>query len=92
MKRTLLICLLLGGGSSGLLAQSSGGPYTMRKEVIAGGGTRAAGGSYVATVTAGQPAAHVQTGGSYRLTGGFHGPQGDTGRIFCDGFEGTPCP
>lgn len=90
MRRALLIGLLL-GASGGLLAQSSGGPYTMRKEVVAGGGARSTGAAYVATVTAAEPGAHVQTGGSYRLTGGFHGPQGDSGRIFCDGFEDTPC-
>lgn len=90
MRRALLIGLLL-GASSGLLAQSSGGPYTMRKEVVAGGGVRASGVGYVVTGTAAQPGAHVQTGGSYRLTGGFHGPHGDTGRIFCDRFEDTPC-
>jgi hypothetical protein len=91
MRRILLIALLF-GASTGLLAQSSGGPYTMRKEVIAGGGNRATAGAYAATVTAAQPAAHVQSGAHYRLTGGFHGPQGDPSRIFCNGFEATSCP
>lgn len=91
MRRVFLVGLLL-AISTCPLAQSSGGPYTMRKEVVAGGGNRAAAGPYAATVTAAQPGAHLQSGGAYRLTGGFHGPQGNPGRIFCDGFEGAPCP
>jgi hypothetical protein len=87
MRRVPLLAV-----STGLLAQSSGGPYTLRREVVAGGGHRAAAGTYVATVTAAQPGAHLQSGGGYRLTGGFHGPQGNPGRIFCDGFEGMSCP
>lgn len=75
------------------LAQSSGGSYTLRKVVVAGGGVDAAAQPYVMVATTGQAIATVHTGGSYRLTGGFHGPVAPRGdRILCDGFESTPCP
>lgn len=74
-------------------AQSSGGPHVMRKDVVAHGGGTAAAASYQATVTVAQPVAGRQSGGSYVLTGGFHSPASTAGgRIFCDGFEDTPCP
>ena len=75
------------------VAQSTGGSYTLRKVVVAGGGVDAAGQPYVLVATAGQPIATVHTGGSYRLTGGFHGPVAPRAdRILCDSFESTACP
>lgn len=73
-------------------AQSTGGSYTLRKFVIAGG-VDAAGGPYTLVATAGQAeAAQPQTGGTYRLYGGFHSPRAARAdRILCDGFENTPC-
>jgi hypothetical protein len=84
--RLLLILLL----PAMALAQSTGGSYVMRKQVIAAG-ARAQGGVYAMTGTAQQPIAFVQAAGPYRLTGGFHGPGESTDRMFCDGFEDTPC-
>lgn len=75
------------------VAQSTGGSYTLRKVVVAGGGVDAAGQPYVLVATVGQPIATVHTGGSYRLTGGFHGPVSPRAdRILCDSFESTACP
>lgn len=81
---------------AGAAAQSTGGTYTMRKQVIANGGNRASAVPYVATVTIAEPiASAAQAGGTYRLSGGFHGPRGPSAppleRIFCDGFEAAPC-
>ena len=91
-------CWLLGLAAALLpialaLAQSSGGNYTLRRVVVAGGGVDAAGQPYVLVATVGQPIATVHTGGSYRLTGGFHGPVSPRAdRILCDSFESTACP
>lgn len=72
------------------LAQSSGGNFTLRKSVVTGG-TVAVGGSYRLTASASLHAG-VQNGGAYRLTSGFHAPRQASVRLFCDGFESTPCP
>jgi hypothetical protein len=72
-------------------AQSSGGPYVMRKFAIAGGGTEGSAPGLRVVATVGQIAV-VQVGGQYRLTGGFHKPaNAPSDRLFCDGFETTPC-
>ena len=94
LRATLFLLLVAGVAAAG--AQSTGGTYTMRKQVIASGGNRAMSGPYVATVTIAEPTASAaQSGGTYRLTGGFHGPRGPAvvlpERIFCDGFEAAPC-
>lgn len=94
IRAALLLTLLVGVASAD--AQSTGGPYTVRKQAIASGGNRASAGPYVATVTIAEPTASAaQSGGTYRLTGGFHGPRGPSAplpeRIFCDGFEAAPC-
>lgn len=91
MRRLFLAGALL-AASTLLLAASTGGPYTLRKDDVSGGGGRAAGGSYALVATVGQADAAVQGGGSYRLTGGFHGPRGNGDLLFCDGFEAAPCP
>lgn len=52
----------------------SGGAYELRKQVIAGGGQAALGGGYALVGTVGQSAVTQVSGGSYQLTGGFHGP------------------
>lgn len=83
----LLVILLLPAMA---FAQSTGGPYVMRKQVIASG-AEAQGGVYAITGTVHQPTASVQAAGPYRLTGGFHGRNATADRVFCDGFEGTPC-
>ena len=93
--RHLMFCLCLLAISGSVPAQSSGGPYVLRKQVIASGGERASGVGTVLTGTLGQPEAAVQTGSGYRLTGGFHAPRAAApppSRIYCDGFEATPCP
>ena len=94
IRATLLLAISIGVTVAD--AQSSGGPYSVRKQVIAGGGSHASAGPYVATVTVAEPTASAaQSGGTYRLTGGFHGPRGSSAplpeRIFCDGFEAAPC-
>jgi hypothetical protein len=83
----LLLCLL---ASPLALAQSTGGPYTLRKFAVAGGGGQATAPGLRVVNTVGQIAG-VFTGGSYRLTGGFHKPANAPGKIFCDGFETTTC-
>ena len=87
--RKLPLALLLPAIS---LAQSppSGGPYLMQKQVIATGGSTASAGSWSVTGTVGQSAVQVAAGGSYQLTGGFHGPtvaDGPPDLIFSNGFE-----
>ncbi len=72
-------------------AQSAGGPYVMRKFAVAAGGVSTAP-QLRLTSTIGQIAG-LQTGGTYRLIGGFHQPvAGASNRLFCDGFESSPCP
>ena len=81
----LLLVPLLG------LAQSSGGTYVMKKDIIAAGGQQASAPGSVLVGTVGQSAAGPATGGTYVLTGGFHGPTSTAVRpeaIFRDGFEG----
>ena len=93
MRFRMVLAGVLLAAASMLLAQSSGGPYVMRKDVVAGGGGASSGGGYRVVATLAQPVAAVQSGGSYVLTGGFHGRRpADTPQIFCDGFEDTPCP
>lgn len=93
MRLKMLVAGILLVGASLLLAQSSGGPYVMRKDVVAGGGSASTGGSYRVVATLAQPVASVQSGGSYVLTGGFHGRRpAEVPEIFCDSFEDTPCP
>ncbi len=94
-RLTLLMSLSV--GASIAVAQATGGAYTMRRQVVAGGGSRASDGAYVATVTIAEPVASpAQSGGAYRLTGGFHGQRAAAvslpETIFCDGFESAPCP
>ncbi len=73
------------------IAQSSGGSYTITKSVIAGGGQRNNTGSHVLIGTVGQPVTGVSTGGSYRLTSGFHAPASASvpqpDPIFANSFE-----
>ena len=72
-------------------AQSAGGPYVLRKSALAAGGN-SSGPPYRLVSTIGQIAG-VQSAGPYRLTSGFHQPAaGASNRVFCDGFESTPCP
>ncbi len=76
-------------GATFATAQSTGGSYVLRKVVIASG-AHADAATLQLTSTTGQPAAAVQAGGSFRLTGGFHGsragePQPDA--VFRNGFE-----
>lgn len=73
-------------------AQSSGGSYTVRTAVI-GAGVWAQGSPYRLEATAGQSSAGVATGGSYRVTAGFHRPRqpGSVDRIFCNGFDTSSC-
>lgn len=85
-KRALLLLAL----PVWALAQS-GGSYTLRKHVIASG-VVASGSSYRLTGTVGQAVAAVQSGGSFRLIGGFHGPRSSSDRLLCNGFENTGCP
>ena len=91
MRRLFLASALL-AASTLLLAESTGGPYTLRKDDVSGGGSSAGGGAYTVIATVGQPDAAVQSGGVYRITGGFHGPRGNGDVLFCDSFEDTPCP
>ncbi len=70
-------------------AQSSGGSYTLRKAAI-GAGVSAQSTAYRAVVTIAPPAAGTISGGSYRMTVGFHQPRAN-GRVFCDGFENNSC-
>lgn len=91
--RLMVLAGVLLATTSLLLAQSSSGPYVMRKDIVASGGGTSTGGTYSVTATLAQPVAAVQSGGSYVLTGGFHGRRpAETPRVFCDGFEDTPCP
>jgi hypothetical protein len=72
-------------------AQSSGGTYVLRKFAVAGGGGEGNAPGLRVVDTVGQPAG-VHVGGTYRLTGGFHKPaNGASDRLFCDGFETSPC-
>lgn len=87
--RLLLLLLLLVPVLG--LAQSSGGPYVIKKDVIAAGGQQASAPGTVLVGTVGQSAAGAATGGSYALTGGFHGPTTTVvmpEAIFLNGFEG----
>jgi hypothetical protein len=72
-----------------LLAGSA--DVALTRAVVAGGGSRSAGGSFVLVGTLGQPAAGLQAGGAFRLSGGFH-VEGNASvpaaAIFGDGFEG----
>lgn len=71
-------------------AQSTGGVYVLRKVAIASGGARLVAAGLTLTATLGQPAAALQSGGNYRLTGGFHGPRGaaaPSDALFRNGFE-----
>lgn len=86
MPRSAILILLLAAPVA--LAQSSGGSYVLRKQAIAGGGTRASAGALALTHTIGQPHAAVASGGSYRLTGGFHAPRAAAqDPLFANGFE-----
>lgn len=86
----LVLCALVPAGLAS--AQSIGGSYTLRKSVI-GAGVWAQGSPYRMEATAGQPSAGVATGGSYRVTAGFHRPSqpGGIDRIFCNGFDTSSC-
>lgn len=90
------ICIVLVGVAMATppvaTSQSQGGSFTMRKQVVAGGGGESAAGQYRLVGTIAQPAAGVQSGGTYKLTGGFHAPGALPGLVFCDGFEDTLCP
>jgi hypothetical protein len=68
------------------LAQSGGGNYTLRKQVIAPGGVAAAAG-YRIEATSAEPGAGTQSGGGFRLTGGFQTPRPPPDALFADGFE-----
>lgn len=96
LARRIAFGLLTALACTSLLAQAltppAGGAYVMREQAIAGGGARATGGIYVLTGTLGQAEADPASaaGGSYRLTGGFHGPHSAGPQeevIFVDGFE-----
>lgn len=73
-------------------AQSSGGDFALTKFAVAGGGGAGSGGVFAVVTTAGQPAG-VHSGGVFQLVGGFHQPAANVGhvRLFCDGFESSPC-
>jgi hypothetical protein len=62
----------------------------LRKFVVAGGGVDSSAPNMRLVATVGEIAG-VHSGGSYRLTGGFHQPQALGSSIFCDGFESTLC-
>lgn len=86
--RLLLLLLLLPVLG---FAQSSGGSFVMKKDVIAAGGQQASAPGTVLVGTVGQSAAATATGGSYALTGGFHGPATSAvlpEALFSNGFEG----
>lgn len=92
--RRVVVCLVLTALTGALSAQSSGGTYSLRKQAIAAPGARASGGNFLATTTVGQPTAATQSGGAFRLIGGFHAPRSATlgVPIFCDSFESRACP
>lgn len=73
-------------------AQSSGGNFALTKFAVVGGGGAGTGGAFAVVTTAGRPAG-VHSGGVFQLVGGFHLPATDVGavRLFCDGFESSPC-
>ena len=88
------VALLLLAAAAGAVLAQSGGEFRLGRQVIAGGGGRLAGGEFVAEVTLAQPHAAEQSGGEWRLRGGFQaghtaaGPLPGGERIFHDGFEG----
>jgi len=87
--RRIWLAMVLGMPVALASAQSTGGSYVLRKVAIASGGRPVATGP-VLTATAGQPAAAVQSGASYRLTGGFHAPRSSANPpdpLFRNGFE-----
>ena len=92
-RRAMMWAVLCVAIPAGLVsAQSSGGNYTLRKSVI-GAGIWAQGSPYRIEATAGQPSAGVATGGSYRVTAGFHRPSqpGGIDPLFCNGFDTSSC-
>jgi len=88
MRRIALILLL----PAVAFAQTapSGGPYVMNKQAIAGGGAAASAAGLTLVGTVGQAATQVAAGGTYVLSGGFHGPApagSPLDPVFRDGFE-----
>jgi hypothetical protein len=72
------------------VAQSSGGAFAITKQSVAGGGGPIQGVPYVAVVTTGQATAGTQSGGGFRLIGGFHAPAVNVAAadpVFKDDFE-----
>lgn len=68
-------------------AQSSGGGYVLRRTAI-DGGARSAAAAYVLVATTGQAASGPSQAGAFRITAGFHGPQGAAPDVLLrDGFE-----
>lgn len=86
----IVLCAAMTAGFA--IAQSSGGGYTLRKSVI-GAGVWAQGSPYRLEATTGQASVGVASGGSYRVTAGFHRPSqpGGIDRIFCNGFDTSSC-
>ena len=71
-------------------AQSSGGTFSITKQSIAGGGGTTQAPPYAAVVSIGQAAAGAQSGGTFRLIGGFHAPAVSApapDAVFKDDFE-----
>ncbi|MEM1091205.1 MAG: hypothetical protein AAGI67_12550 [Pseudomonadota bacterium] len=86
-----LSALLLAGGTvlaAGALAQTGGG-FEIRRSVIAGGGGQGAGGDFVLTGTAGQPATQESAGGDFTVRAGFWAQENVVRPelIFANGFE-----
>jgi hypothetical protein len=76
----ILACLLLPVGA--VLAQSEP-PYRLTWTSVDGGGQMwSAGGGYTLGGTAGQPDAHILSGGGYTLAGGFWSGGSDTPVIY----------
>lgn len=77
------LALLVAGYAT---AQASGGAYTVRKQALLPG-TSANAGSLRLSATLGEPAAGQQSGGNFRLTGGFQTPRVPGDGVFGNGFE-----
>lgn len=88
--RWIGLLILLGLPAVWASAQSSGGSYVLRKVALANGGGRPMAAGLTVTATVGQSAVALQSGGNYRLTGGFHTPRSSAAppdALFRNGFE-----
>lgn len=67
-------------------AQASGGAYTLRKQLVLPGSAATAG-PLSLSASLGEPAAGRQSGGNFRLTGGFQTPRVPGDGVYANGFE-----